>query len=75
MKVEVDEGEKVQQFGCLNFHMRRSSGGARLTPAIKNKWSVGWMKVWFYCKVHVHVYTQGGKAVHILCSHICGLDF
>jgi hypothetical protein len=56
-KVEIDGGEKFQQFGCLNFHERRSGGGARLTPAIKNKWFSGWTKVWFYCKVP----TQGGK--------------
>jgi hypothetical protein len=53
-KVEVGRGEKFQQFGCLNFHVRRG-GGAKLTPAIKNKWFAGWMKAWFYCKVPVHV--------------------
>jgi hypothetical protein len=73
-KVEVDGGEKFQQFSCLNFHVRRG-GRAKLTPAVKNKWSSGWMRVWFYCKVHVHVCSQGWKTVHVLCSHMCGLDF
>jgi hypothetical protein len=49
--------------------------GRSLTPAIKNKWSAGWTKAWFYCKVPVHVCLQGGKVVHALRSHMCGLDF
>jgi hypothetical protein len=53
-KMEVDGGEKFQQFGCLNFHVRRG-GGAKLTPTIKNKWSSRWTRAWFYCKVPAHV--------------------
>jgi hypothetical protein len=45
-----DGGDYYQQFGCINFHGRRGNR-AKLTPAIKNKWSSGWMKAWFYCKV------------------------
>jgi hypothetical protein len=52
--VIVDGFERFQQFGALNFHAKRG-GGARLTPVIKNKWSTGRMKVWFHCKVHLHV--------------------
>jgi lysyl-tRNA synthetase class I len=60
-KVDVDGVEKYQQFGCINFHARQGVR-AKLTPAIKNKWSARWTKVWFYCKVPTHVCTQGGKS-------------
>jgi hypothetical protein len=73
-KVEVDGGEKFQKFGCLNFHARQG-GGVKLTPAIKNKWSTGRTKAWFYYKVSMHVCVQGGKAMHVLRSYMCGLDF
>jgi hypothetical protein len=45
-KVDVDEGVMFQQFGYVNFHMRRYRGsGARLTHTVKKKWTAGWMKV------------------------------
>jgi hypothetical protein len=72
--VEVDGGEKFQQFSCLNFHERRG-GGAKLTRVVKNKWSSRWTRAWFYYKVPMHVCSQGGKTVHVLRSHMCGLDF
>jgi hypothetical protein len=52
-KVIVDGFEKFQQFGVIIFHARWGSE-AGLTPTIKNKWSTGWMRVWFYCKVPLH---------------------
>jgi hypothetical protein len=42
-KVAVDDFKKFQQFGIINFHAKRG-GEVGLTPAIKNKWSTGWMK-------------------------------
>jgi hypothetical protein len=55
-KVEIDGGEKFQQYGCLNFYARRyQGGGAWLTPAIKNKWSSGWTRV-----CHVFAYMRPG---------------
>jgi hypothetical protein len=69
-----DGGGKYHQFSCINFHGRRGSG-AKLTPAIKNKWSSGWTKAWFYCKVPRHQCEQGGKIVHILRSYMCSLEF
>jgi hypothetical protein len=75
-KVEIGGGKKFQQFGCLNFRARGCQGGrARLTPFVKIKWSSGGTKAWFYYKVSAHVCLQGGKVVHVLRSHICGLDF
>jgi hypothetical protein len=73
-KVIVDSFNRYQQFGVLNFHARRG-GGARLTPAIKNKWSTRWTKAWFYYNVPLHVCPQGGKYVHALRSHMSALCF
>jgi hypothetical protein len=70
-KVESDEGVMFQQFGCLNFHARRyQGGGVKLTLAIKNKWTSGWMKAWFHCKVSAHICPQGGKAC-MFCVRTC----
>jgi hypothetical protein len=45
-KVETLKGEMVAQYGYLNFHAKRD-GGAKLSLAIKNKWSTGWTRSWF----------------------------
>jgi hypothetical protein len=72
--VDANGVEKYQQFGCINFHARRGVG-VKLISAIKSKWSAGWMKMWFYGKVRVHMCAQGGKAMYHLHSHMCNLDF
>jgi hypothetical protein len=72
--VDADGVEKYQQFNCINFHARLGVG-VKLTLAIKNKWSIGWTKAWFYCKVHAHLCLQGRKAIYHLHSHMCSLDF
>jgi hypothetical protein len=46
-KVETLDGGMFTQYGCLNFHAKRD-GGPKLSLAIKNKWSTGWTKSWFY---------------------------
>jgi hypothetical protein len=58
-KVVVDGFEWFQQFGVINFNARQG-GEAALILAIKNKWSTGWTKAWFYCMVPLHVCPQGG---------------
>jgi hypothetical protein len=73
-KMDADGVEKYQQFGYINFHAWWGVG-AKLTPAIKNKRSTRWTKVWFYCKVPTHLCAQGGKAMYHLYSHMCSLDF
>jgi hypothetical protein len=73
-KVVVDGFVKFQQFGVINFHSKRG-GEAGLTPATKNKWSTGWMKAWFYCKVPLHVCPRGGISIHALRSHMSALNF
>jgi hypothetical protein len=73
-KVAADGFEKFQQFCVVNFHGKQG-GEAGLTPAMKNKWSAGWMKAWFYCKVPLHPCPQGGKTIHALRSHMSALNF
>jgi hypothetical protein len=64
-KVVVDSFEKFQQFGIINFHAKRG-GVAGLTLDIKNKWSAGWTKAWFYCKEVMHVCQWRGKSIPLL---------
>jgi hypothetical protein len=73
-KVLVDGFDKYQQFGVVNFHRKRG-GEVGLVPATKNKWSTGWTKAWFYCKVPLHPCPRGGKTVHALRSHMSALNF
>jgi hypothetical protein len=55
-KVEVDGGVMFQQFGCVNFHVKRYRGSrVKVTLAVNNKWATGWAKMWFYCKVPTHI--------------------
>jgi hypothetical protein len=39
------------QFGCILFHPSQFGNRARLTPAIRNKWTSGWDSNWFYFRV------------------------
>jgi hypothetical protein len=73
-KVPVDDFEKFQQFGVINFHGKWGSE-AGLTPAMKNKWSARWAKAWFYCKVPLHVCPRGAKTFHAFRSHMSALNF
>jgi hypothetical protein len=51
-KMTVDGAEVLAQYGCINFHAKRYRGhGVKLTVVVKNKWSGGWTRAWFYCKV------------------------
>jgi hypothetical protein len=61
-KVETPEGEMAAQYGYLNFHAKRD-GGPKLSLAIKNKWSAGWMRYWFYCRKPCLCSSEGGKSV------------
>jgi hypothetical protein len=63
-KVETPEGEMAAQYGYLNFHAKRD-GGLKLSLAIKNKWSAGWMRYWFYCCKPCLGSSEGGKSVHV----------
>jgi hypothetical protein len=41
-KMEVDADEVQGQYGCLNFHAKCGGQRAKLTIAVKNKWSGTW---------------------------------
>jgi hypothetical protein len=62
----------------LSMTSRNFNSSALLTfmgnGAMKNKWSAGWAKAWFYCKVPLHVCPRGAKTVHALRSHMSALD-
>jgi hypothetical protein len=45
--VKTPEGSRIVQYGCLNFHAKRNDS-MKLSLVIKNKWSSGWTKSWFY---------------------------
>jgi hypothetical protein len=62
------------QYGCLNFHTKRD-GSLRLSLMIKNKWSLGWMKSWFYCRVPCRWCSEDGKNVHALHTQMSKLDY
>jgi hypothetical protein len=77
-KMSVDGAEVLTQYGCINFHAKCYEGhGAKLTIAIKNKWSEGWMRAWFYCKVSLLrcPNPMQGKSVYVLPSIMAPLDF
>jgi hypothetical protein len=39
--MDVDGVELLLQYGCLNFQAKRGGQRAKLTVAVKNKWSRG----------------------------------
>ena len=75
-KVVVDGRQMNGQFGCLSFHPNRfCEDPVKLTPAIKNKWSDGWTRNWFYCNVSMIPSRHGGKGTHLLQSYMNPLNF
>jgi hypothetical protein len=42
---------------------------------IKNKWSSGWTKSWFYSRVPYQWSFEGGKSMHALHSRMSELDY
>jgi hypothetical protein len=49
--LEGSETKFIAQFGSISFHPSRFGNRARLTPAMRNKWTSGWDGHWFYCRV------------------------
>jgi hypothetical protein len=50
-------------------------GRAKLTPAVKNKWSGGWVSIWFYSQVSLYKCESGSKEIHLLHSHMRNLNY
>jgi hypothetical protein len=63
--VETLEGDQIVQHECLNFHAKKD-GGLKHSLTIKNKWSAGWTKSWFYCRVPCRQCSEGGKSMYAL---------
>jgi hypothetical protein len=72
--VETPEGDRIAQYGCLNFPAKRD-GGPKFSLAIKNKWSAGWTKSWFYCRVTCRRSSEGCKSVYALHSRMSEFDY
>jgi hypothetical protein len=72
--VETVEGDMFTQYGCLKFHAKRD-GGPKLSLAVKNNWSMGWTRSWFYCRVSCLWSSEGGKSVYALHSRMSTLDY
>jgi hypothetical protein len=72
--IETQEGDRITQYGCLNFHAKRD-GSLKLSLTIKNKWSAGWTKSWFYCRVPCRQSSGGGKSIYALHSQMSELDY
>jgi hypothetical protein len=43
-KVSVGKEVLSALFVCITFHPNQYKNQAKLTPAVKNKWSAGWRK-------------------------------
>jgi hypothetical protein len=76
-KIEVDGAEVQEQYGWLNFHAKCGGQRAKLTIAVKNKWSGAWTEAWFYCEVYLLCVPspRRGKGVYALRSYMSTLDF
>jgi hypothetical protein len=59
--VETPEGNWIAQYGCLNFHAKRD-GSLKLNLTIKNMWSTGWTKSWFYYHAPGHGALEVAKS-------------
>jgi hypothetical protein len=76
-KTVVDGVELLLQYGCLNFHVKRGGQHAKLTVAVKNKWSRASLQAWFYYKVPlIQVLSpRQGKGIFTLLSYMSKLEF
>jgi hypothetical protein len=76
-KIDVDGIELLLQYSCLNFQAKHGGQRAKLTVAMKNKWSRAWTQVWFCCKVPlIRVPSPGrGNGILALHSYMTRLDF
>jgi hypothetical protein len=72
--METLEGDRIAQYGCLNFHSKRD-GSLKLSLAVKNKWLSRWTKSWFYYRVSCWRSSECGKSVHPLHSRMSELDY
>jgi hypothetical protein len=72
--VETLEGYQIMHYRCLNFYAM-GDGSPKLSCAIKNKWSAGWIKSWLYCRVPCRQSSRGGKSIYAMHSQMSELDY
>jgi hypothetical protein len=72
--VSTPDGDQIAQCRFLNFHAKRD-GGPKLSLTIKNKWSSGWTRSWFYCRVPCRWCSRGGKSLYTLHLRMSELDY
>jgi hypothetical protein len=70
-----DDETLIAQFGCIMFDPNWYGDRAKLTPVMKNKWSSGWVKDWFYYRVPIHLSEAVCKGIHFLHSQMTSLDY
>jgi hypothetical protein len=63
-----------QNWGVTNFHTKQD-GGSKLSLTIKNNWSLGWMKAWFYYRVPCRRSSEGEKNMFALWLWMSALDY
>jgi hypothetical protein len=72
LKLKGNKNKLAAQFGCITFH---PTCRAKLTPAVKNKWSSGWVRNWFYYKVPSYKADVHDKGTYLLRSEMRALDY
>jgi hypothetical protein len=75
IKLEGSENMLAAQFGCITFHPSHYGGRAKLTPVMKNKWSSGWARNWFCCKVPSQKLNVRGRGAYPLRSEMSALEY
>jgi hypothetical protein len=69
-KVQVGDKVLSTQFGYFNFHSKHyKDSEVKLTLVVKNKWSMGWTRAWFNCKVPFTEAHMVGKYPCFALSH------
>jgi hypothetical protein len=74
--LEGSETTFAAQFACISFHPSRFGSQAKLTPALRNKWTNGWDGNWFYCRVPAEQKADvQGKGSFLLSSAMTQLNY
>jgi hypothetical protein len=65
-KVDVDGGEKFEQFGCLNFHAKQGEGWGGETNSGHQEQMVHPMEKSMVLLQGAHACAQGEKVMYVL---------
>jgi hypothetical protein len=75
IRLKGNENTLAAQFRCITFHPSHYEGRVKLTPAMKHKWSSGWVRNWFYCNVPSQKTNVREKGMYPLWSEMNALDY